>query len=254
MISAAAFWLAFLAFFATVTLIAARRGVDEEEVELRAIPAYETIRGSTSVAAEEGLPIHLSLGTAGLADANAMETVAALSTLDFLSEQAALTANPPLVTTASPTTLVLAQEVLSRPFQERDQLAEFDPLSVRFIGGSGDAAGVAYAAGVIDLLDHRYVSANFMQGRFGDEYLLMGEVGARNDVPQVVGTANVEALPFMLATAGPVLIGEDVFAAGAYLLRSPWHIAGLRAQDVLRWLIAGAVLAVVGLRTLGMLS
>jgi len=182
-----------------------------------------------------------------------METVAALSTLEFLSEQAALTSNLPLVSTANPTTLVLAQDMLSRPFKEQDQLAEFDPLSVRFIGGAGDAAGVAYAAGVIDLLDHRQVAANFMQGHLGDEYLSMGEVGARNNIAQVAGTANVEALPFMLATTNDLLIGEDVFAAGAYLLRSSWHVAGLLAQDIVRWMFVGAIVIVVALKTLGML-
>ena len=177
----------------------------------------------------------------------------ALDLMTLQSEQVALTANLPLVSTASPTTFVLAQELLSRPFRERGQMAEFDPLSVRFVGGAGEAAGVAYAAGVIDLLDHRYVSANFMQGRFGDEYLLMGEVAARNNIVQVAGTANVDSLPAMLVTAGDVLIGEDVFAAGAYLLRAPWHIAGLIAQDSARWLIVAAGLALVALKTLGFL-
>ena len=253
MISAAEVWLAFLALFAAIMLVRDLRARGAPDPNLRSIAAYDTVRGSMAIAAEEGLPIHLSLGTAGIADPFAMETVAALSTLEFLSEQAAMTANLPLVSTASPTTLVLAQEVLSRPFRARAQMAEFDPLSVRFIGGAGDASGVAYAAGVIDLLDHRYVSANFMQGRFGDEYLLMGEVGARNNIVQVAGTANVDALPAMLVTAGDVLIGEDVFAAGAYLLRAPWHLAGLSAQDSARWLIAGAGLALVALKTLGFL-
>src|SRR5207249_2507774 len=177
MISAAEVWLAFLALFAAIMLVRDLRAHPASAPDVRSIPAYDTIRGSMAIAAEEGLPIHLSLGTAGIADPFAMETVAALSTLEFLSEQAAMTANLPLVSTASPTTLVLAQEVLSRPFRARAQMAEFDPLSVRFIGGAGDASGVAYAAGVIDLLDHRYVSANFMQGRFGGGCLLMGEGG-----------------------------------------------------------------------------
>ncbi len=253
MISEAAFWLAFLALFASIILIRDLRARDNGDITLRDIAGYDTIRNSMAQAAEEGLPVHLALGTAGIADNFAMETVAALSTLEFLSEQAALTSNLPLVSTASPTTLVLAQEMLSRPFKAQDQLVEFDPLSVRFIGGTGDASGATYAAGVIDLLDHRYVAANFMQGRFGDEYLLMGEVGARNHIAQVAGTANIAALPFMLATGNDVLIGEDVFAAGAYLLRSSWHVAGLLAQDIVRWMFVAAIVAVVALKTLGLL-
>ena len=124
MISAAAFWLAFLALFAVLMLIRARRAPAADAPALRPIPAYNTIRGSTAVAVEEGLPIHLSLGTTGISDEFAMETVAALGTLEYLSEQAALTSQLPLVTTASPTTLVLAQEILSRPFRDSGQLAD----------------------------------------------------------------------------------------------------------------------------------
>src|SRR5213076_2303868 len=99
-------WLAFLALFAAVMLVRDLRGhpstplhsaQDAQDPSLRTIPAYDTIRGSMAIAAEEGLPIHLSLGTAGIAEPFAMETVAALSTLEFLSEQAAMTANLPLV-------------------------------------------------------------------------------------------------------------------------------------------------------------
>jgi hypothetical protein len=39
------------------------------------------------------------------------------------------------------------------------------------------------------------------------------------------------------------LIGEDMFATGAYLGNKPLHRASLQAQDVLRILIVGAILA-----------
>lgn len=249
---AAPFFLAFLILYIALWLVSSLRGRYEDVPQFREIPAYEMIRGAMASAAEEGRPVHLSLGTAGIADAFAMETIASLTTLDYLNEQAAVTTNQPLVTTGNPTTLLLAQDIVSRTFAEREQLAEYDPLVVRFIGGiEGNAE--AYAAGVIDLLDHRYVAANFMLGRFGDEYLVMGEVGARNNIPQVAGTANPTALPFMLASANRVLIGEELFAAGAYLMRLPWHIAGLVAQDAARWIIVWAVIGVALLKTLGLL-
>ncbi len=247
------FLLLFLAIFMAIWLIGdllVRRG---QVPQLRSLPAYETIRGAMATAAEAGRPVHLSLGTAGVADAFAMETVAGLLALDFLSEQAAVTTNLPLVSTADPTTLLLAQDILSRPFKQREQLADYDPLSVRFIGGTPGTSAVAYAAGVMDILDHRYVASNVMLGRFADEYLLIGEVGARNNIPQVAGSANPDALALMRASANQVLIGEELFAASAYLSRSPWDVAGLIAQDAARWIMVGAVGAVVLLKSIGML-
>jgi hypothetical protein len=38
------------------------------------------------------------------------------------------------------------------------------------------------------------------------------------------------------------LIGEELYAVGAYLKTGPIHIASLRAQDLLRWVIILAIL------------
>ena len=41
----------------------------------------------------------------------------------------------------------------------------------------------------------------------------------------------------LFANTQDALIGEELFAAGAYLGASPSHIASLTVQDILRWLI-----------------
>ena len=61
----------------------------------------------------------------------------------------------------------------------------------------------------------------------------------------------VQALLFA-AVENP-LIGEDLFAGGAYLGRKPAHIASLRAQDIVRIVIIIAILVGVVLKTLGVL-
>ncbi|MEP7199573.1 MAG: DUF6754 domain-containing protein [Chloroflexota bacterium] len=246
-----AFAFVFLVFFCAIWLLRFSMGRDRAPT-LRHIPAFDMMRGSLAAAAEDGRPIHVGLGTGGIADGHAMETIAGLAALEFFGEQAAITSNVPLVTTGNPTTLLLAQDTLSRPFAERDHLAQFDPLAVRFMGGLANQTGAAYAAGVLDLLNRRDVAANYMLGHFDDEYLLLGDAGARNAVPQVAGAASTNALPFMALTADRVLLGEELFATGAYLLRRPWHIAGLAAQDTARWIIVGAVGVLVALRTLGL--
>jgi len=39
-----------------------------------------------------------------------------------------------------------------------------------------------------------------------------------------------------------LLVGEELYAAGAYLQAGPLHTASLRAQDTLRWIIVGIIL------------
>lgn len=221
-------------------------------VVLRHIAAYELIRNAMAEAAEDGRPLLLSLGTAGISDSNAMQTVAALSALEYLAEQSIVSTNTPLVTMANPTTLLLAQDIAARPFEASGRLPQFEPRTVRFMGGSGEVAASAYAAGLLDLLDRREVAASFLLGHFGDECVVLGEASARHEVPQVAGSGTPAALALMALTADHLLIGEELFAAGAYLSRRPWHVSGLLAQDSARWIVITVVGVVVVLKTFGL--
>jgi hypothetical protein len=100
----------------------------------------------------------------------------------------------------------------------------------------------AYAAGVMGLLEREALTSNVMIGSFGDEYLLMGETGARLEVRQIVGAADPRTLPFVEATADEILVGEEMFAGGAYTSRLPIQIASLLAEDWARWVVVGAIL------------
>mgnify|MGYP000940665637 FL=1 len=102
---------------------------------------------------------------------------------------------------------------------------------------------ITYASGVMGILSREDVLANIMNGAFGDEYLLIGETGVRKGIHQVVGTGNPQALPFMMATSDEVLIGEEMFASGAYLSKLPGHIASLLVQDWMRVLIVIVIVA-----------
>ena len=80
--------------------------------------------------------------------------------------------------------------------------------------------------------------ANVMVGNFGDEYLLMGEAAAWRNLDHVGGASNPNTLPFIYVTAQETLLGEEIYAAGAYLERIPAHIGSLVTQDAMRWLVA----------------
>ena len=58
----------------------------------------------------------------------------------------------------------------------------------------------------------------------------------------LAGSDNLNAQAVILAGAQQPLIGEEMFAAGAYLEPGPLQTASLTLQDVLRWLIIAAIL------------
>ncbi|MDY7042004.1 MAG: DUF6754 domain-containing protein, partial [Chloroflexota bacterium] len=136
-------------------------------------------------------------------------------------------------------------DVLRNGYLRHNSQHSYRSTAVRFLGPSP----AVYAAGVMDVLEHEGIVANTMVGTMGDEYLLMGEAGVKGELIQVVGTSSVDALPFVFATADEPLLGEEIFAGGAYLLRLPEHIGSLLAQDWMRLLLVGIILAGVLWRT-----
>lgn len=254
-----AFWPPF--FFA---YWAVKRGLP---FVLRPLPGYEALKRILGQAAEAGLPIHLSIGIAGIGDRQTADTTAGLYVLDYIAERAAISAIPPIVTLSHPTALPAAMDVLRRAYRRQGNPEEYDPTRARWIApdpnlstgfspnpsvhGGPQTDAFAYAAGTMHLLSRQKLIANVMVGSFGDEFLLLGETGARQHLDQIAGTSAPEVLPFVYTSVTHPLIGEEIFAAGAYLQNRLSHVSSLIAQDVMRWFIVAAILAGVLLKTIG---
>ncbi len=236
---------------------------------LRTIPGFTALKGLLAQAAEAGQPVHLSLGIAGVGDQNTADTTAGLLILDYIAERAAISASPPIVTLANPTALPVAQDLLRRAYRRHGYPEEFDPNRARFIApdpnlytgttqnpavyAPGQIDGFPYAAGIMRLLTQQPLVANVMVGYFGNEFLLLGETGAQHQLNQIGGTSNASALPFFYATVPNPLIGEEIYAAGAYLSNKPAHISSLIAQDVMRWMLIAGMIGGVVLKTIGVI-
>jgi hypothetical protein len=215
---------------------------------LRPIPGYALLKKLLGRALETGQSLHLSMGTAGVGKPATAETLAGLMVLEYLVKQPAVGHVSPLVTVADPTLLPVAQDVMRHAYQARGTPEKHDPTHVRFIAPQP----MAYAAGVMGLLEGENLAANVMIGSFGDEFLLMGEPGARKGLTQVGGAVDPQALPFIFASTDHALLGEEIFAAGAYLSDRAAHIGSLRAQDWIRWLLVAAIICGVVWKTLGL--
>jgi hypothetical protein len=68
---------------------------------------------------------------------------------------------------------------------------------------------------------------------------------------QIAGTDQVAQLPFFVAATDYTLIGEELYAASAYLSQEPVQLGTLKAQDytkalVMVYIILGAIFMVAG--------
>jgi len=85
---------------------------------------------------------------------------------------------------------------------------------------------------VSGLMVREQPAAVFLLGYFYAESLLLAETGASTGAIQVAGTDAYTQLPFFVTTCDYTLIGEELYAASAYLSREPRMLGSLRGQDV----------------------
>lgn len=205
---------------------------------LRRIRAFDVLKGLPGQAVEAGRNLHLSLGIGSLVNETTADSLAGLAVLDYLAEQVAATGVSPTVSMADPMVMLFAQNAMRAAHADDAERSEVAYRHIRWIAPQP----AAYAAGVMNILNNDQVEANVMVGNYGDEYLLLGETAAQRGISQVGGTSNPNTLPFIYATAQETLLGEEIYAAGAYLQKRPGHLGSLAAQDLMRWLVALIIL------------
>jgi hypothetical protein len=83
-----------------------------------------------------------------------------------------------------------------------------------------------------------------MIGAYWAESMQLAETGCRVGAMQISGTANQLQLPFFIVATDYCLIGEEIFAASAFLTGDLSQISSIAGQDVGR--ILGVLLMVIG--------
>ena len=127
----------------------------------------------------------------------------------------------------------------------------FKPEDCRFI--SSDQW--AYASGVIGILLRDKVASNIMIGQFAAESLILAEAGNTIGAIQIAGTTNAYQIPFFVVACDYVILGDEMFAAGAHFAKNKVHLGSLRGEDLIKALclllvIVGALLVCGGSDTL----
>jgi hypothetical protein len=183
---------------------------------------------------------------AGVGGTASSETWAGLTVLSELANESAACDTPLVVTVADPTVLPMAQSILRRAYERHGNPQGYDPIQVRFIAPEP----MAYGAGVMGTLERESMSGSAMIGAFGDEYLFLGETGARKGLKQVAGANDPRTLSLIYASADETLVGEEMYAGGAYSTRLPIQVASLLTEDWARWVIVGAIIVLVAVKLL----
>lgn len=214
---------------------------------LRHIAAFERLNHAIGLAVENGTRLHISLGRGNLFTARGASAFAALAMLRRLAESTSVSDRPPIVTSGDASLSILSQDTLQAGYKAAGAEEQYRASTGRLTG----LTPFAYAAGTIPVTRDENVSANVVLGDFGAEAALLAEAADRENTHLIAASDNLSAQSVFYVAAQDPLIGEELFAAGAYVGAGPSHEASLQVQDVLRWLIIVAILIGAFLRLVG---
>ena len=200
---------------------------------LRRIAAYERMPLLTGLAIESNRPLHVSFGSVGIGGGSTILALASADLAYYLSGRAAIGDVSPLISVSDTSALPLGQDTLRRAYEARGLADRYRANNVRWYPSGGRS--LAYAAAVTGLMATENVSSNVLVGRHGPELALMMDASNRRGLPTIAVSDQLEGQAIAYALTDTPLIGEEIFAAPAYLDESGNQIAETIAVDILRW-------------------
>ncbi len=205
-----------------------------KELFIRKIPGLAAVDEAVGRATEMGKPI---LYVPGLGDIDWTATIASMNILGEVARKIALYDAPLIVPNRWSVVYTVGKEVVKEAFTSEGRPDKFKEDYVRYL----TEAQFGFAAAVNGIMLREKPATNFFVGRFWAESLIMAETGAQTGAFQIAGTDSVLQLPFFVTACDYTLIGEELYAASAYLSREPLLLGSLKAQDYGK-LIALAIL------------
>lgn len=222
-----------------------------KEVFIRRIPGLEAVDEAIGRATEMGRSILYILGLGGV---DGPATIAGMTILGQVARRTADYETPLRVPCNDPIVLNVVREIVKTSYLDEGRPDVYNEENIFFMSGEQ----FAYAAGVDGMMIREKPAAIFLQGSFAAESLLMAETGNSIGAIQIAGTDSEHQLPFFIAACDYTLIGEELYAATAYLSKDPMFLGSLKGQDwgkivIFAAIVLGVILELSGINWITML-
>jgi len=215
-----------------------------KKLYIRRIAGIEAVEEAVGRATEMGKPI---LFIPGIQDMDNVQTVAGLSILASVGKLAAQYETKLDVPVSRSLVMSTARETLKQAYLSVGRPDLYTDDSVYYV--TDEQFG--YVAAVDGIMVRERPATCFYMGAFFAESLILAETGNSIGAIQIAGTAMPTQLPFFVAACDYTLIGEELFAASAYLSKDERMIGSLKGQDVgkgiaMFFILLGTLLATIG--------
>lgn len=208
---------------------------------IRKIAGLEAIDEAVGRATEMGKPI---LYTTGYSDVDRISTIASINILSHIATKVAEHDSRMVIPCKWSLTMALCQEVVRQSYVNAGRPEAFANNDIHFVAGEQ----FSWTAAVDGLMVRQKPAANFFLGTFAAEALILAETGASTGAIQIAGTDSSFQIPFFVVACDYCLIGEELYAASAYLSRESRLLGSLKGQDAGKLLLMAAMfLGTIGL-------
>lgn len=223
-------------------IYSARKG---KSLFIRRLAGLEALEDAVGRATEMGKPI---LYVPGLSTIDDIATLASLNILSLVAKKTAEYNTTLLVPNRSPVVYVVAREIVKEAYTDAGRPDAFNPDNVYFLTENQ----WAYTAAVCGTMVREKPATNLFLGYFWAESLVLAETGAATGAIQIAGTDSVFQLPFFITACDYTLIGEELYAASAYLSKEPLLMGSIKGQDWGKMIVLGILLIASALILIGL--
>ena len=216
--------------FGVGVVVFVRLAKQGKDLYIRPIAGLQEIDNAIGRATEMGRPMLYCMGNGGLSD---VATLASLGILGLVARKAAEYDTKLIVPCYDYIVMPIAQEIVREAHYAVGRPDSYDKNNIFYL----TSVQFAYVAGVNGIMIRERMATNFFLGYFAAEALLMTETGNTVGAVQIAGSDAITQIPFFITTCDYTLIGEELYAASAYLNREPMLLGTLKAQDYFKFLI-----------------
>jgi hypothetical protein len=236
--------LVFAVFFAIAILWSISQAKRGKKLYIRPINGLSAMDDAVGRATEMGKPVYFIPGTGELDE---ILTIAGMTVLGHVAHLAARARTTMRIPVLYPLALAAARETVEQSYRDEGITEPLDPQTVQYVAGES----FSYSARVGGMMSREKPAAAIYMGQFHAESLLIAEMGNSVGAIQIAGTSEPEQLPFFIAACDYTIMGEEFFAATAYLSNEPRMLGALRGQDIIKIVIALVIIAGVVSVTFG---
>jgi len=216
----------FICFFVFLILFYISKAKKQTNLYIRRIPGVDAIDEAIGRSVELGRPVSFSTGLTAISPV----LYAVLGTLHYVAQKVATYKNKFFLPQNEPEVMVIVEDLVKDAYKESGNLSDFDSSNIMFLSDEQ----FAYAAGYMGLCEREQFGTCFLFGYFAAESLILAEAGQSVGAMQIAASISPEQVAFFICTCDYTLIGEELFASGAYLSKEPIQTGSLYAQDRLK--------------------